>query len=109
MNDSMIIDCFEESSRLLQECSRSSSLILQKMAHEIISCFEKGGKLLLCGNGGSASQAQHFAAELVNKFISYRNALPAIALFSFPTSSSALHALAPRGAVRRCSTQRSPC
>jgi D-sedoheptulose 7-phosphate isomerase len=39
-----------------------------------------GGKILLFGNGGSAAEAQHFAAELVNKFYRVRSALPALAL-----------------------------
>jgi D-sedoheptulose 7-phosphate isomerase len=71
---------FEEASRLLSDCGRKSSTLLIRIAEAIISCFEQGGKLLIFGNGGSASQAQHFAAELVNKFFSFRMALPAIAL-----------------------------
>jgi D-sedoheptulose 7-phosphate isomerase len=46
----------------------------------LIKTFESGGKVLICGNGGSASMAQHMAAELVCKFRRYRRALPAIAL-----------------------------
>ena len=82
MDESLICGFFEESSRLLLECGRKNCLLLNRVAREIIACFEKGGKLLLFGNGGSASQAQHFAAELVNKLSSYRKALPAIALTS---------------------------
>ncbi len=75
-----ISDFFEEASRLLLECSKKDCLLLKEIARKIISCFEDGGKLLVFGNGGSASQAQHFAAELVNKLSVYRQALPAIAL-----------------------------
>jgi len=46
----------------------------------IINCFNEGGKLLLFGNGGSAADAQHLAAEFVNRFLKEREALPAIAL-----------------------------
>ncbi len=46
----------------------------------IVSCFEAGGKLLLCGNGGSAADAQHLAAEFVNRFLLDRRPLPALAL-----------------------------
>jgi len=46
----------------------------------IVSAFNNGGKLLLCGNGGSASDAQHVAAELVGRFQRQRRALPALAL-----------------------------
>jgi D-sedoheptulose 7-phosphate isomerase len=48
---------------------------------EIISAaFKKGNKLLICGNGGSAADAQHVAAEFVNRFKMNRQPLPAIAL-----------------------------
>ncbi|MEZ5582442.1 MAG: SIS domain-containing protein [Candidatus Competibacteraceae bacterium] len=53
--------------------------------------FVHEGKVLVCGNGGSAADAQHFAAELVNRFERERPGLPAIAL---TTDSSALTAIA---------------
>ena len=43
-------------------------------------CLAAGGKLLLCGNGGSASDAQHFAAELVGRFLEHREPYVAVAL-----------------------------
>jgi len=46
----------------------------------VISCLKKGGKIILFGNGGSAADAQHIAAELVGRFIKERKALAAIAL-----------------------------
>ena len=46
----------------------------------LVSALQKGGKLLVFGNGGSATQSSHFAAELVNKFYFRRPALPALAL-----------------------------
>jgi D-sedoheptulose 7-phosphate isomerase len=46
----------------------------------IMDAFHKGNKLLIFGNGGSAADAQHIAAELVGRFITERAALPAIAL-----------------------------
>lgn len=49
-------------------------------AHAIAAAFAAGGKLLLFGNGGSASDAQHVAAEFVGRFLVERQALPAIAL-----------------------------
>lgn len=54
-------------------------------------CFRSGGKVLLFGNGGSAADAQHVAAELIGRFAHERRALPAIAL---TTDSSVLTALA---------------
>jgi D-sedoheptulose 7-phosphate isomerase len=53
--------------------------------------LQAGGKILACGNGGSAADAQHFAAELVGRFERERSGLPALAL---TTDSSILTALA---------------
>jgi D-sedoheptulose 7-phosphate isomerase len=47
---------------------------------EIVLSLREGGKVLLCGNGGSAADAQHLAAELIGRFCLDRRALPAIAL-----------------------------
>lgn len=49
-------------------------------ARTIAVCFARGGKVLLCGNGGSASDAQHLSGEFVNRFKIDRPPLPAIAL-----------------------------
>ena len=52
-----------------------------KQATELIyDCFEKGGKLMICGNGGSASDAQHLSGELLNRYRRERRELPGIAL-----------------------------
>jgi D-sedoheptulose 7-phosphate isomerase len=53
---------------------------LMKLAEEITSSLNQGGKILLFGNGGSAADAQHIAAEFVNKLDKKRKAIPAIAL-----------------------------
>ena len=60
-------------------------------AELICNTLVKGNKILICGNGGSASDAQHFAAEIVGRFERDRKALPAIAL---TTDTSILTALA---------------
>jgi D-sedoheptulose 7-phosphate isomerase len=57
----------------------------------IIDSLNHGGKILLCGNGGSASDAQHIAAELVNKFKIDREPIPALAL---TTDTSTLTSIA---------------
>ena len=75
-----IFKFFEEASALTLESGRKNAALLLQMGQELIRCFEQGNKLLLFGNGGSASQAQHFSAELVNKLTVYRTPLPAIAL-----------------------------
>ncbi len=51
-----------------------------RMVDKISAALQSGGKLLIMGNGGSAADAQHFAAELVGRFQMERRALPAIAL-----------------------------
>ena len=56
--------------------------VLDKMARAIIQALKAGRKLLLCGNGGSASDSQHIAAEFVGRFEKTRMSLPAIALTS---------------------------
>src|SRR4030095_719998 len=56
----------------------------------ICSTLQKGNKLLICGNGGSAADAQHIAAELVGRYEQQRRSWPAIAL---TTDTSALTAL----------------
>ncbi len=48
--------------------------------HELVKALLAGKKILACGNGGSAADAQHFAAELVNRFEVERPGLPALAL-----------------------------
>ena len=64
---------------------------IERCAEVIYETFANGNKVLLCGNGGSAADAQHIAAEFVGRFETERKALPAIAL---TTDTSALTALA---------------
>ena len=75
----------------IQNTVTSSSEVIEKIAAELVGCFEHGGKLMVCGNGGSAADAQHFAAEFVNHLRFDRPALPAIAL---STDTSVLTAVA---------------
>jgi D-sedoheptulose 7-phosphate isomerase len=48
----------------------------------ILATLQRGGKLLICGNGGSAAEAAHFATELVGRYAKNRRSLPAVALSS---------------------------
>lgn len=54
--------------------------LLEEIARLVTSCFRDGGRLYIFGNGGSAADAQHIAAELVGRFKRNRRALPAVAL-----------------------------
>jgi D-sedoheptulose 7-phosphate isomerase len=59
-------------------------------ANRIKACLHKGGKLILMGNGGSAGDAQHIAAELIGRFKKERKAMPAISLTVDTSSLTAL-------------------
>ena len=69
----------------------SMGLRIVQAADHLANRLRQGNKILVCGNGGSAADAQHFAAELVNRFEIERPGLAAIAL---TTDSSALTSIA---------------
>lgn len=90
----MTIDDIKVHFNQLQETFRSVSQALSgdilSACHVIVEALQRGNKVLVMGNGGSAADAQHFAAELVGRFLLERKALPAIAL---TTDSSILTAV----------------
>src|SRR3990167_1708599 len=55
-------------------------MTIREIVNLLVRCFENGNKVLICGNGGSAAQSQHMAAELMGRFELDRPPLPAIAL-----------------------------
>jgi D-inositol-3-phosphate glycosyltransferase len=72
---------FDEIFQALQESKRRLRGPIAEAADVVAECFAAGGKMLVCGNGGSAAQAQHLAGELVGRFrLSERRALPVVAL-----------------------------
>ena len=71
-----------EDSALLQSISAA--------AKRMIDALKGGGKLVLCGNGGSASDAMHFAGELVGRFQKERTSWPALVLNSDPVAMSSI-------------------
>jgi phosphoheptose isomerase len=82
----------------LRDGSRLRGALLEKDGARIaeacklvVSCIKSGGKVLFCGNGGSAADAQHLAAELVGRYVVERPGLPGIAL---TTDTSILTAVA---------------
>jgi len=77
---------FAESARLKLAAVEEMNAPLVRGIELMVDALRKGGKILSCGNGGSAADAQHFAAELVNRFERERPPLAAIAL-STDTSS----------------------
>ena len=62
--------------KVAEECGRT----IVQAAELTANCLRSGGKILLCGNGGSAADSQHLAAEFVGRFVKERKALPAMAL-----------------------------
>jgi D-sedoheptulose 7-phosphate isomerase len=85
-----IVKAFEESVRVKQAFLRDNLETLMLAIDAIVAAFKNGNKLLLFGNGGSAADAQHIAAEFTNRFLIERPPLPALAL---TTDTSALTAI----------------
>jgi D-inositol-3-phosphate glycosyltransferase len=77
----LIADRFESSMETLQRSRELISASILDASQLLIECLENGGKILVCGNGGSAADAQHFAAELLGRFLlKERKGLPVLAL-----------------------------
>ncbi len=72
----LIRDC----GRLLEAFLTTRAEALEKAVRACVQALRGGGKIILFGNGGSAAEAQHFAAEMVNKFYDFRPPLRALAL-----------------------------
>lgn len=89
--ESRIKKIFAESCEVKQAFLEANLSGLNGAIEMTVEALRNGGKLLICGNGGSAADAQHFAAELVCRFEADRRALAALAL---TTDSSSLTAIA---------------
>lgn len=76
----VITDHFDEHLAVIKNLSEDHINVIVDIAQSIVSCYKNGGKLLLFGNGGSAQDAEHIAAELVGRYAIERKSLPAIAL-----------------------------
>jgi len=77
--------------QVLSSSAETLPPLLDQSAQMLVKSLQAGGKVMVCGNGGSAADAQHFAAELVGRFEVDRPAIPAVAL---TVDSSALTAIA---------------
>lgn len=79
---SYVVQEFQASVAVKQNILGDSGFTEQvlRMGHLLIDCYEAGNKLLIAGNGGSAADAQHIAAEFVSRFNFDRPGLPALAL-----------------------------
>ena len=74
-----INDIFDESSNIILDSKKLSNDII-KAATLIIKSLQTGNKVIIFGNGGSAGDAQHMAAEFIGRFMKERKSFPAIAL-----------------------------
>ncbi|MBT8440749.1 MAG: phosphoheptose isomerase [Gammaproteobacteria bacterium] len=86
-----IVGHFEESIEVKHNSMTTLANAISDAAILMIEALKGGGKILSCGNGGSAGDAQHFSAELLNRFEMERPGLPAVAL---TTDSSTLTSIA---------------
>lgn len=91
MITNLITENFEESIQAKQEAAATIKPSIKFAIELILEAFKNGNKLLICGNGGSAADSQHFAAEFTGRYEIERRPLPAIAL---TTDTSALTAIA---------------
>ena len=78
MTESMLTQI--EAHQTAVEAVKADVSLLERIADRLLASFDSGGRLYILGNGGSAADAQHIAAELVGRFKHDRRALPAIAL-----------------------------
>jgi len=76
----LVLKALEESVQVKGHFIKENLDTLLETAQRLSSCFASGHKLLIFGNGGSAADAQHIAAEFVNRFSVERRPLPALAL-----------------------------
>ncbi len=89
MNNNMFSKLLKDHIRCLESLAEIESDI-EKAGERLAASLKKGNKILICGNGGSAADAQHFAAELVGRFEKERQAFPAIALTTDTSNLTAI-------------------
>ncbi|WP_027206068.1 D-sedoheptulose-7-phosphate isomerase [Butyrivibrio fibrisolvens] len=81
-----ITDIIAEKKELLDELEKCGYLkMIDDVGECMISSLKNGGRIILAGNGGSAADAQHFAGEIVGRFLMERESLPAISLCTDPS------------------------
>jgi D-sedoheptulose 7-phosphate isomerase len=80
MSPSPLLTDLKVHQAVLEQTVEQTAVLIEQITAAIVRCFRQGNKLLICGNGGSAADAQHVAGEFVNRFRFDHAALPAIAL-----------------------------
>jgi D-sedoheptulose 7-phosphate isomerase len=87
--EATVMKQLDESAKVKQDLKSMAGEIVG-LAEDMYACLKKNGKVFLCGNGGSAADSQHIAAELVGKFLQDRRALAGIALTVNPSVVTAV-------------------
>ena len=75
-----IQNIFDEHIQVAKKSSIQLNGVIAEACKVVTNCIQQGNKVLLFGNGGSAADAQHIAAEFIGRFVTERRSLPAIAL-----------------------------
>lgn len=76
-----INEILEEHKEILKLLNNENyTLVIEKIIEAVLTCLKANKKILIAGNGGSASDAQHFAGEIVGRFLLERKGMPAISL-----------------------------
>jgi len=75
-----ILSQLQDNRSVIERIENNLTPLIAEMAVFLTATFKRGGKLIVMGNGGSAADSQHFAAEIVSRFRMERPALPALAL-----------------------------
>src|SRR5215216_3266030 len=90
MDSAAVRSVAAESVALKQRFFSESADLLVDVGRRMAECLRAGGKILVFGNGGSASDAQHFACELVGRFTRDRPGMAALALTTDPSIMTAV-------------------
>jgi D-sedoheptulose 7-phosphate isomerase len=88
--ESYLLETFEESQAIKQAFFRENAAALIAGSRAMAQAVKAGGKILIFGNGGSAADAQHMAAEMVGRMLIDRRPLPAIALTTDTSNITAI-------------------
>lgn len=75
-----VLDVIQLHKKVLADLEANCIEMITQAARMLIDCLKAGGCIYICGNGGSAADAQHIAGELVGRFLRERKGLPAVAL-----------------------------
>lgn len=89
MNSDIISESFAESIKVISDSKKLSNEI-SSISKLIIDSFSSGNKIIVFGNGGSAADSQHFAAEFIGRFKHERKSLPAISLTTDTSNLTAI-------------------